>query len=65
MTKRRRFYCDLTTVAVCALFCASSANATGVPIGGFLPQVGIALTNEFNDDLDTAAMPSAAPLWTT
>ena len=33
--------------------CVSSA--TGVPIGGFLPQVGIALTNEYKDDLDTNA----------
>jgi hypothetical protein len=61
MIKRRRFFCDLTTVAVCALSWASIVQATGVPIGGFLPQVGIALTNEYKDDLDTNAAYSAAP----
>jgi hypothetical protein len=35
--------------------------ASGVPIGGFLPLVGIGLTDEFNDDLDFFAMPSASP----
>src|SRR5215213_10683663 len=61
MTKRRRLSCNLITVAACALLCASIAEATGIPIGGFLPQVGIALTNEFNDDFDTNAAYSAAP----
>jgi Aspartyl protease len=61
MTKRRRFYFELTIAAVCALLVTPYANATGVPIGGFLPTVGIALTNEFLDDLDTNAYPSSAP----
>ena len=61
MTKRRRFYFGVTIAAACALFSTSNADATGVPIGGFLPTVGIALTNEFKDDLDTNAAPSAAP----
>jgi hypothetical protein len=37
------------------------SQATGVPVGGFLPLVGIGLTNEFNDDLDLFAMPSPSP----
>src|SRR6187399_2771540 len=45
----------------CALTIAPQTFATGVPIGGFLPQVGIALTNEYDVDLDTNAMPSPAP----
>src|SRR3954453_17625388 len=61
MTKRRQLSCNLITVTVCALVFASIAQATGVPIGGFLPQVGIALTNEYKDDLDTNAAYSAAP----
>src|SRR5688572_28677343 len=43
-------------VAVCALVAAVGADrafATGVPIGGFLPMVGIGLTDEFDDDLNT------------
>jgi hypothetical protein len=50
-----------TAAAAILLFSAGGARATGVPIGGFLPVVGIALTNEFRDDLDTFAAPSAAP----
>jgi hypothetical protein len=61
MTKPRQLSCNLITVAVCALLCASNAHATGVPIGGFTPQVGIALTNEYKDDLDTNAAYSNAP----
>jgi hypothetical protein len=43
-------------VVVCALVAAVRAErafATGVPIGGFLPMVGIGLTDEFDDDLNT------------
>src|SRR5262245_17526633 len=61
MTKRRRLYVAVTLAAVCAHLGAREAYSTGVPIGGFLPQVGIALTNEFKDDLDTNAAPSSAP----
>jgi hypothetical protein len=61
MTKHRRFYIELTIAACCALAVTPNSHATGVPIGGFLPTVGIALTNEFNDDLETAAIPSSAP----
>jgi hypothetical protein len=58
MFDSRRRHLGTVLALVCA---ASSARATGVPIGGFLPLVGIGLTNEFRDDLDTFAAPSAAP----
>ncbi|HEX5472222.1 MAG TPA: hypothetical protein VFW73_10060, partial [Lacipirellulaceae bacterium] len=48
-------------VMVCAFQVATPASATGVPISGFYPMVGTGLTNEFNDDSDTSAMPSSAP----
>jgi Aspartyl protease len=43
----------------CALATPHVTSATGVPIGGFLPLVGIGLSNEFKDDFDTFAAPSA------
>lgn len=61
MTKHRRYYFKVSLAAACALVVTPNAHATGVPIGGFLPTVGIALTNEFKDDFDTNAIPSAAP----
>ena len=38
---------------------ASRVGATGVPIGGFFPMVGIALTNEFDDDFNTYPVASS------
>ncbi len=61
MKTRARHYFELTAAISCALLAAAHAIATGIPIGGFLPQVGIALTNEFKDDFDTNAAYSAAP----
>ena len=61
MKKRGRYYFGFTAAVFCAVLAAASAHATGVPIGGFLPQVGIALTNQYKDDLDTYAAYSAAP----
>ncbi len=50
---------------VIALAClASRAGATGVPIGGFLPLVGIGLTDEFNDDFVFFPQPSSFPAGT-
>jgi hypothetical protein len=46
---------------VCALLSVDRTAASGVPIGGFLPLVGIGLTDEFSDDLDIFAMPSSSP----
>lgn len=40
------------------------AWATGVPIGGFLPLVGIGLTDEFNDDFVFFPQPSSFPAGT-
>lgn len=37
---------------------APHANATGVPIDGFLPMVGITLTDEFVDDIDFFPKPA-------
>ena len=44
-----------------ATMLAPPAGATGVPFGGYLPLVGIALTDEFDDDLNTFAVPSFSP----
>jgi hypothetical protein len=50
MTYRRLATALLTAATVCA--CGSRAGATGVPIGGFLPMVGISLTDKFKDEND-------------
>ncbi|WP_428307470.1 aspartyl protease family protein [Lacipirellula sp.] len=42
----------LAVIGFAVAFTASRANATGVPIDGFLPMVGITLTDEFVDDID-------------
>lgn len=39
----------------------STCVATGIPVDGFLPQVGIALTNEYVDELDFFPYPSSSP----
>jgi hypothetical protein len=41
---------------------ARPAGATGVPIGGFLPLVGIGLTDEFDDDLNFFPVPTDSPV---
>lgn len=52
-------------VCMCAglfqLFAPTAAQATGVPVDGFLPQVGITLTNEYIDELDFFPAPSSQP----
>ncbi|HEX6961940.1 MAG TPA: retropepsin-like aspartic protease [Lacipirellula sp.] len=54
MTSSRRILCAAALAAAAVLNpLAGSAHATGVPIGGFLPLVGIGLTDEFDDDLNT------------
>src|SRR5262245_34525978 len=37
---------------LCALAFSRCANATGVPISGFSPFMGLSLTDEFKDDND-------------
>jgi hypothetical protein len=59
--QHRSFHASALLGLACALALAGRARATGVPIGGFLPMVGIALTDEFRDDLDTFAYPSSEP----
>ncbi len=54
----------LTAVASLVLTAAlanSPARGAGVPVDGFLPQVGITLTNEYVDDLDFFPYPSSQP----
>lgn len=48
-------------LSVCLAIPSAKSLATGVPIEGFLPQVGFALTNEFRDDLITSADYSDSP----
>ena len=62
------FRCSWVRVVVCALVAFGAADrafATGVPVGGFLPMVGIGLTDEFlnSDDAnwDFFAHPSDIP----
>jgi len=40
------------SVSLLASLLAPPASATGVPIGGFLPLVGLGLTDEFKDQSD-------------
>ena len=61
MTDSRRLTIGTVIAARLRAFCSTISLATGVPIGGFLPQVGIALTNEYKDDFDTNAAFSPAP----
>src|SRR5690606_26357520 len=48
----------LAVIGFVVAFTASRANATGVPIDGFLPMVGITLTDEFVDDIDFFPKPA-------
>lgn len=61
MNQRRRRHLFTFLSLVCALLVPGRLHASGVPLGGFLPLIGIGLTNEFNDDLDPFAMPSSSP----
>lgn len=57
----KRALTALVIFSICAHFAPRTAHATGVPIGGFLPMVGIGLTDEFDDDLNFFAVPSNSP----
>ena len=50
MTLSRQVVVGALACALTAGGLSSRAFATGVPVGGFLPLVGIGLTDEFNDD---------------
>jgi hypothetical protein len=50
MTKRGRYYLRAILTATCALALAIRATATGVPISGFSPFMGLSLTNRFKDE---------------
>ncbi len=51
----------LASVVLAVVGAASPVMATGVPVDGFLPLVGITLTNEYVDDLEFFPQPSSAP----
>jgi hypothetical protein len=57
----KRILAILVTLTICAPYMSRVACATGVPVGGFLPMVGIGLTDEFDDDFNTFAVPSDSP----
>jgi hypothetical protein len=57
----KRALTALVIFSICAHFAPRTAHATGVPIGGFLPMVGIGLTDEFQDDFTFFAEPSNSP----
>src|SRR5688572_2524192 len=59
--KQKPWWLWAFVAAACVLVAGGQSRATGVPVGGFLPLVGIGLTNEFNDDLDPFAKPSPSP----
>jgi hypothetical protein len=61
MYKQRRVAARAFLVGACALVIAPRAAASGVPIGGYAPLVGIGLTNEFRNDFDTFAYHSSQP----
>jgi len=44
---------------ILSLSLAPCASGTGIPVDGFLPQVGITLTNEYVDELDFFPAPSS------
>jgi hypothetical protein len=47
MKQRRRLTLGTVLGLGCAIILAGRASATGVPVGGFLPLVGIGLSNEY------------------
>ena len=52
MRDRRGLSAGLFVFLVCALIAPTYTGASGVPIGGFLPFLGIGLTDEFKDEND-------------
>ena len=58
--RARAAKCLALLVATTILTCAIPARAAGVPIDGFLPLVGITLTNEFVNDIDFFPYPSTS-----
>jgi hypothetical protein len=45
------FAAKFLVVCACALFVTTSAFATGVPVGGYLPLVGVGLSHEYSEEL--------------
>jgi hypothetical protein len=61
MSERQLSLASILIASLCALVPPSRTDATGVPIGGYLPMLGIALTDEYKDDFTFFAEPSSAP----
>jgi hypothetical protein len=60
MTNRRFYFVRILTCGLILAACRSGL-ATGVPIGGFLPMVGIGLTDEFDDDFNFFPVATSSP----
>src|SRR5437870_1588340 len=50
MNNRGRFHYEIALAALCAVVITFRAEATGVPISGFSPFMGLSLTNRFKDE---------------
>lgn len=50
MNERRLPWVTVVAATICALLSAQRVQATGVPIAGFAPLVGLSLTDEFKDE---------------
>jgi len=57
----RHFYLPLNALILGVLLLVPRVLATGVPIGGFLPMVGIGLTDEFDTNFNFFPNPSTSP----
>lgn len=51
MNKRGRLFLGAVLSTACAFASAGRSEASGVPVGGFLPLVGIGLSNEYSTEL--------------
>src|SRR4051812_48297355 len=51
MQQSGRLICGTVLVFACALAATSRVVATGVPVGGFLPFVGIGLSNQYDTEI--------------
>ena len=51
MNKRGQLFLGAVLSLACGFGVAGRIEASGVPVGGFLPLVGIGLSNEYSTDL--------------
>ncbi|MFO0789588.1 MAG: aspartyl protease family protein [Pirellulales bacterium] len=68
MNRRGRQFSGTLSAFLCALLAAQAAFATGVPVGGFYPLVGMGLSNEYDSQnltfntYDNTSTPTAAKM---